>query len=91
VRARVVRGCGGDLADAVITGVQKPQEFDITPAPAAQGDRIPGAGPCMRALRGGHRRAAACGREGISDNQAGAPRSAGTGYGWPAGSAITRT
>jgi hypothetical protein len=51
--------CGAGLADAPVTGVQKLQEFDITPPPPPQGDRVPGAGLGLRALRHGHRRAAA--------------------------------
>ncbi len=35
---RLAGGCGAGLAGARVTGVQRLQEFDITPATAATGD-----------------------------------------------------
>jgi hypothetical protein len=51
--------CGAGLAGARVTGVQKLQEFDITPPPPPRVREYQVQAPILRAWRRGHRRAAA--------------------------------
>ena len=53
--------CGAGLAGARVTGVQKLQEFDVTPPPPPRVTEYQVQAPGLRALRRGHRRAAAAG------------------------------